>query len=33
MFFRNRGPSLNPVFRVGNQIKEALKLHRPEKSK
>lgn len=28
--FQEPGASLNPVFRVGNQIKEALKLHRPE---
>lgn len=27
--FQNPGVSLNPVFRVGTQIKEALKLHRP----
>ncbi|HEV2327551.1 MAG TPA: ABC transporter ATP-binding protein, partial [Verrucomicrobiae bacterium] len=26
------GAALNPVFRVGNQIKESLKLHRPEKA-
>jgi peptide/nickel transport system ATP-binding protein len=30
--FQEPSASLNPVFRVGNQIKEALKLHRPEKS-
>jgi oligopeptide/dipeptide ABC transporter ATP-binding protein len=30
--FQEPGASLNPVLRVGNQIKEALKLHRPEKS-
>jgi len=30
--FQEPGASLNPVFRVGNQIKEALKLHRPEKA-
>jgi oligopeptide/dipeptide ABC transporter ATP-binding protein len=30
--FQEPGASLNPVFRVGNQIKESLKLHRPEKS-
>src|SRR6516225_8327952 len=28
--FQEPGASLNPVFRVGHQIKEALKLHRPE---
>src|SRR5215203_1753857 len=27
--FQEPGASLNPVFRVGNQIKESLKLHRP----
>jgi oligopeptide/dipeptide ABC transporter ATP-binding protein len=27
--FQDPGASLNPVFRVGNQIKESLKLHRP----
>src|SRR2546426_487709 len=27
--FQEPGASLNPVFRVGYQIKEALKLHRP----
>jgi peptide/nickel transport system ATP-binding protein/oligopeptide transport system ATP-binding protein len=30
--FQDAGASLNPVFRVGNQIKESLKLHRPEKA-
>src|SRR5687767_9353442 len=30
--FQEPSASLNPVFRVGNQIKEALKLHRPEKA-
>jgi oligopeptide/dipeptide ABC transporter ATP-binding protein len=30
--FQEPGASLNPVFRVGNQIKEALKLHRPQKA-
>ena len=28
--FQEPGASLDPVFRVGNQIKEALTLHRPE---
>ena len=28
--FQEPGSSLNPVFRVGNQIKESLKLHRPQ---
>ena len=27
--FQDPGASLNPVFRVGNQIKESLQLHRP----
>jgi len=30
MIFQNPGGSLNPVFRVGDQIVEALQLHRPE---
>ncbi len=30
--FQEPGSSLNPVFRVGSQIKESLKLHRPEKA-
>ena len=30
--FQDPGASLNPVFRVGNQIKESLKLHRPERA-
>src|SRR5437879_10286391 len=30
--FQEPGASLNPVWRVGRQIKEALKLHRPEKA-
>jgi peptide/nickel transport system ATP-binding protein len=30
--FQEPGASLNPVIRVGKQIKEALKLHRPEKA-
>jgi len=30
--FQEPSASLNPVFRVGNQIKEALKLHRPAKA-
>ena len=29
--FQEPGASLNPVFRVGAQIKESLKLHRPER--
>src|SRR6266516_44728 len=28
--FQDPGASLNPVFRVGNQIKESLRLHRPD---
>jgi peptide/nickel transport system ATP-binding protein/oligopeptide transport system ATP-binding protein len=28
--FQEPGASLNPVFRIGDQIKEALQLHRPE---
>jgi oligopeptide/dipeptide ABC transporter ATP-binding protein len=28
--FQEAGASLNPVFRIGNQIREALQLHRPE---
>ena len=28
--FQEPGTSLNPVFRIGSQIKESLKLHRPE---
>src|SRR2546421_10469484 len=28
--FQEPGSSLNPVFRVGSQIKESLKLHRPD---
>jgi peptide/nickel transport system ATP-binding protein/oligopeptide transport system ATP-binding protein len=28
--FQDPGASLNPVFRIGNQIKESLKLHRPD---
>jgi len=30
--FQEPGASLNPVFRVGSQIKESLKLHRPQKA-
>jgi oligopeptide/dipeptide ABC transporter ATP-binding protein len=30
--FQEPGASLNPVFRIGNQIKESLKLHRPKKA-
>src|SRR6266850_1392772 len=30
--FQEPSASLNPVFRVGNQIKESLKLHKPEKA-
>jgi oligopeptide/dipeptide ABC transporter ATP-binding protein len=30
--FQEPGSSLNPVFRVGNQIKESLKLHKPERA-
>ncbi len=30
--FQEPGSSLNPVFRVGSQIKESLKLHRPDKA-
>src|SRR6185503_20491709 len=28
--FQEPGASLNPVFRIGSQIKESLRLHRPE---
>src|SRR5690349_9949233 len=28
--FQEPGASLNPVFRIGHQIKESLKLHRPQ---
>src|SRR6202142_1724280 len=30
--FQEPGAALNPVFRIGNQIKESLKLHKPEKA-
>jgi len=30
--FQDPSASLNPVFRIGNQIKESLRLHRPEKA-
>ncbi|MBU6409664.1 MAG: ABC transporter ATP-binding protein [Verrucomicrobia bacterium] len=30
--FQEPGAALNPVFRVGNQIKESLKLHRPARA-
>ena len=30
--FQEPGASLNPVFRVGNQIKESLKLHQPDRA-
>ena len=30
--FQEPGASLNPVYRVGTQIKEALQLHQPEKA-
>jgi oligopeptide/dipeptide ABC transporter ATP-binding protein len=30
--FQEPSASLNPVFRVGSQIKESLKLHRPQKA-
>jgi len=30
--FQDPSASLNPVFRIGNQIKESLKLHKPEKA-
>src|SRR5580765_7716504 len=31
--FQEPSASLNPVWRIGRQIKEALKLHRPERAK
>ena len=31
--FQEPGAALNPVFRIGAQIKESLKLHRPERAK
>jgi oligopeptide/dipeptide ABC transporter ATP-binding protein len=30
--FQEPGAALNPVFRIGNQIRESLKLHHPEKA-
>src|ERR1700690_3607153 len=30
--FQDPGASLNPIFRIGSQIKESLKLHKPEKA-
>ena len=30
--FQEPGASLNPVFRIGRQIKEALRLHKPQKA-
>ena len=33
MIFQEPMTSLNPVFTVGNQIEEVLKLHQPELSK
>jgi peptide/nickel transport system ATP-binding protein/oligopeptide transport system ATP-binding protein len=30
--FQEPGTSLNPVFRIGSQIKESLQLHKPEKA-
>jgi peptide/nickel transport system ATP-binding protein len=30
--FQEPGASLNPVFRVGNQIRETLKLHKPDRA-